>query len=140
MYIGQNRYRGSSGGDVFTRDVDRIESRQDVALARRGALDLRDYRRTPRAQGGGEVARLGCAPRLGNDGHGRHDFASRADFDAFGGVDIIEYRAHLSIPLLGGIPLLARRSFSRTSSARLEATISRAMSTPCLRDGALPPR
>src|SRR5271154_986550 len=133
MYIGQNRYRGSSGGDVFTRDVDRIESRQDVALARRGALDLRDYRRTPRAQGGGEVARLGCAPRLGNDCHGRHDFASRADFDAFGGVDVVEYRAHW------GIPLLARRSFSRTSSARLEATISRAMSTPRFRDGALPP-
>src|SRR5271170_8525851 len=139
MYVGENGYRGGSGGDVFTRDGDGIESRQDVALARRGALDLGDYRRPTRTQGSGEIARLGCAPCLGNDCHGRHGFASRADFDAFGSVDVVEYRAHLDIPLLGGIPLLARRSFSRISSARLEAIISRAMSTPCFRDGALPP-
>src|SRR5277367_2413989 len=140
MYVGENGYRGGSGGDVFTRDGDGIESRQDVAPAGRGALDLGDYRGTAGAQGSGEIARLGCAPCFGDDRHGRHGFASSADFDAFGGVDVVEYRGHLSIPLLGGIPLLARRSFSRTSSARLEATISRAVSTPCFSDGALPPR
>src|ERR1700733_9747311 len=104
MYVGENGYRGGSGGDVFARDSGRIESRKNVALARRGALDLGDYRRATRAQGGGEIARLGCAPCLGDDGHGRHGFASSADFDAFGSVDVVEYRSH------SGIPLLARRS------------------------------
>src|SRR5271166_3420708 len=134
MYIGENGYRSSSGGYVFTRDVGGIESRQNVALARRGALDLCDYRGSARAQGRGEIARLGCAPCFGDYCQRRNGFASSADFDAFGGVDIVEYRGHL------GIPLLARRSFSRTSSARLEPIISRAMSTPCFSDGALPPR
>src|ERR1700735_4441380 len=100
MYVGENRYRGGSGGDVFTRDVGGIESRQDIALARRSALDLRDYRGAPREQRRGEIARLRGAPCLGDDSHWRHGFASSADFDAFGGVDVVEYRAHLSIPLL----------------------------------------
>src|SRR5271156_691738 len=132
MYISQNGNRGGASGNILARDTGRIESRHNVALARGRALDLRDYRGTACTQRGDEIARLGRAIRLGNDRHRRHDGASRAHFDAFGGVNVVEHRAH-------DIPLLARRILSMTSNARREAIISRAASTPSFRDAALPP-
>ena len=81
---------------------------------------------------------LGRAPRFGDNRHRRHDCASSAHFDAFGGVNIVEDRGHLWTSF-GISPLLARRILSRTSRARLEAIISRAASTPSFSDAALPP-
>ncbi len=90
MYVGQNRDCGGAAGDILARDVGRIESRHDVALARGRALDFGDYRGTPSAQRSDEIARLGRASSLGDDRHRRNYRASSAHFDAFGGVNVVE--------------------------------------------------
>ena len=95
MAIGEDRNRRGTASLILARHRRWIEVRQDIALARGGALDLGYDCRAPGAHGRNEIARRRRVFGAGDNRDIANGGALLLKLFAFGGEYLVQYRAHL---------------------------------------------